>query len=59
MGGLPIDWAIKEQITLLSIQPTKPTQNVYTERFNRMAQHELFELHLFKDIEHAQSLATQ
>ena len=54
-----IDWAIKEQITLLYIQPGKPTQNAYVERFNRTARHELLELNLFEDIEHAQLLATQ
>jgi putative transposase len=54
-----IDWAIKEQITLLYIQPGKPTPNAYIERFNRTARFELLELHLFEDIEHAQLLATQ
>ena len=34
-----IDWAIQEQITLLYIQPRKPTQNAYVERFNRTARH--------------------
>jgi putative transposase len=47
-----IDWVIKEQITLLYIQPGKPTQNDYIERFNRTVQHELLELNLFEDIEH-------
>ena len=54
-----IDWAIKERITLLYIQPGKPTQNAYIERFNRTARHELLELNLFEDVEHAQLLATQ
>ena len=54
-----IDWATQEQITLLYIQPGKPTQNAYIERFNRTARQEWLELNLFEDIEHAQLLATQ
>ena len=54
-----IDWATKEQITLLYTQPGKPTQNAYIERFNRTARQEWLELNLFEDIEHAQILATQ
>lgn len=54
-----IDWANKHQITLLYIQPGKPTQNAYVERFNRTARHEWLDLHLFESIEHAQLLATQ
>ena len=54
-----IDWATKEHITLLYIQPGRPTQNAYIERFNRTARQELLELNLFEDIEHAQLLATQ
>ena len=54
-----IDWAIKAQIILLYIQPGKPTQNAYIERLNRTARHELLELNLFEDVEHAQLLVTQ
>ena len=55
------DWTIKQQITLLYIQPGKPTQNAYIEHFNRTARHEWLELHLylFETIEQAQLLATQ
>ncbi len=53
------DWTTKNQITLLYIQPGKPTQNAYIERFNRTARHEWLDLYLFKSIEQAQELATQ
>jgi len=54
-----VDWASKQQITLLFIQPGKPTQNAYIERFNRTARHEWLDMHLFETIEHAQWLATK
>lgn len=53
------DWAKKQQITLLYIQPGKPTQNAYIERFNRTARHEWLDLHLFESIKQAQQLATE
>lgn len=43
-----------EQITLLYIQPGKPTQNAYVERFNRTARHEWLNMHMFESVEHAQ-----
>lgn len=54
-----IDWANKHQITLMYIQPGKPTQNAYVERFNRTVRHEWLALHLFETIEQAQYLATE
>jgi putative transposase len=54
-----IDWTNKQHITLLYIQPGKPAQNAYIERFNRTARHEWLDLHLFESVEHAQQLATQ
>ena len=38
-----IDWATQKQITLLYIQPGKPTQNAYVERFNRTVRHALYD----------------
>lgn len=35
-----VSWANSQQITLLYIQPGKPTQNAYVERFKRTARHE-------------------
>ena len=54
-----IDWATENEITLMYIQPGKPTQNAYVERFNRTVRHEWLDLHEFETIEQAQILATQ
>ena len=54
-----IDWANRNRITLIYIQPGKPTQNAYIGRFNRTARHEWLYLHQFESIAHAQLLATQ
>lgn len=54
-----IDWATEQRITLMYIQPGKPTQNAYVERFNRTVRHEWLDLHDFETVEQAQYLATQ
>lgn len=54
-----VDWANSRQITLLYIQPGKPTQNAYIERFNRTVRHEWLDLHVFESVEQAQELATR
>lgn len=59
ISGEIVNWANQNKITLLYIQPGKPTQNAYIERFNRTARHEWLDMHLFDSIEHAQLLATQ
>ena len=53
------EWAQAMGIELMYIQPGKPTQNAYIERFNRTARNEWLNMHIFDSIEHAQSLATQ
>ena len=52
-------WANRQQITLMYIQPGKPTQNACVERFNRTVRHEWLDLHDFESIEQAQQLATE
>ena len=52
-------WAEDRGIRVMFIQPGKPTQNAYVERFNRTVRHEWLDLHLFDSIEHAQATATQ
>jgi putative transposase len=52
-------WAKQRGIKILFIQPGKPTQNAYVERFNRTVRHEWLDEHLFESVEHAQLTATQ
>lgn len=54
-----IGWAEKKGIQLQYIQPGKPQQNAYVERFNRTVRHEWLDQHLFESIAHAQETATQ
>lgn len=59
ISGTLVNWANQHQITLLYIQPGKPTQNAYIERFNRTARHEWLDMHHFDSVEQAQQLATE
>lgn len=52
-------WANKRGIRLLFIQPGKPQQNAYVERFNRTARHEWLDEHIFQSIEHAKHTGTE
>jgi len=52
-------WANKHHIYLHYIQPGKPQQNAYVERFNRTVRHEWLNQHLFESITHAQDTATK
>ena len=59
LSGQLVEWAAGNQIQLTYIQPRKPQQNAYVERFNRMVRHEWLDQHLFESIAHAQDTATQ
>jgi len=51
-------WAKKTGIRLMFVQPGKPTQNAYVERFDRTVRHEWLDEHLFESVDHAQQTAT-
>lgn len=53
------EWAHKQGIKVRYIQPGKPTQNAYIERFNRTCREELLNMHCFQSKEQAQLYATQ
>lgn len=52
-------WASKHGIGLAYIQPGKPQQNAYVERYNRTVRHEWLGQYIFQAIEEAQDSATR
>ena len=52
-------WAENRGIEIQHIQPGKPQQNAYIERYNRTVRHEWLAQNIFETIEEAQDQATQ
>lgn len=59
VSGTLVNWAEKKGIALTYIQPGKPQQNAYVERYNRTVRYEWLGLYLFETIEEAQQIATE
>jgi putative transposase len=59
VSGKLIAWAEKHHISIRYIQPGKPQQNAYVERYNRTIRHEWLDQHIIESIEEAQDYATQ
>ena len=54
-----VGWAEEKQIKLLHIQPGKPQQNAYVERYNRTVRYDWLGQHLYDDLEEVQQEATR
>ena len=52
-------WLKKNAIELVRIQPGKPQQNAFVERFNRTVREDLLDANLIFDLEHAAELANE
>lgn len=50
------EWAQKNNVQLIYIQPGEPAQNAYIERFNRTYREEVLDMHLFKSTDHVQAI---
>ena len=59
IGTIMTNWASKQGIKLDYIQPGKPQQNAYIERFNRTARHEWLSQYEWENLNHVQEHATR
>ena len=59
ISGTLMEWAEQKGIALAHIQPGKPQQNAYVERYNRTVRHEWLDLHIFESIDEVQQIATE
>ncbi len=59
ISGALQDWAARRGIRIDYIQPGKPQQNAYVERFNRTVRYEWLAQYLFDTIEEVQLFATK
>ena len=59
ISGTLMEWAEKQGVRLEHIQPGKPQQNAYIERYNRTVRGEWLSQYIFETIEEAQDHATE
>jgi putative transposase len=53
------NWAANNAVVIKFIQPEKPAQNGYIERFNRTFREEVLDMNLFYDISHIQAITDE
>jgi putative transposase len=54
-----MEWCMEKGIELKFIQPGKPQQNAYVERFNRTVRYKWLSQHYWQSIDEVQMFATQ
>lgn len=59
ISGTLLQWAAQRQIRIEYIQPGKPQQNAYVERYNRTVRYDWLAQHIFASIAEVQEAATR
>jgi putative transposase len=58
VSGMLLSWAEQQQIRMEYIQPGKPQQNAYVERFNRTVRYEWLSQYCWEDLDEVRLFAT-
>jgi putative transposase len=53
------EWCKERNIEMKFIQPGKPTQNAYIERFNRLFREDVLDAYIFEDMKQVKTLAEE
>lgn len=53
------NWAEDNEVQLIPIQPGKPTQNAYIERYNRTFRQEVLDVYAFSDLDEVREVSTR
>jgi putative transposase len=59
LGQVFVDWMRNHGVLIQYIQPGKPNQNAYIERFNRTYRAEVLNLYLFNDLDEIRKITSQ
>ena len=59
IGKVFSNWCKENQIEVKYIQPGKPTQNAYIERFNRLYREDVLDAYLFEDLDQMKRLSKE
>ena len=59
LGQVFVDWCQSNGVFIDYIEPGKPNQNVFIERFNRSLRNEILNLYLFRNLDEVREIVSQ
>lgn len=59
ISSLRLEWAERNGVTIMHIQPGKPAQNSYIERFNRTYREDVLDQYYFSDLDEVRNITEE